>query len=215
MADECLPQVQACAIRVSQLDPNGVPTPGANNLIVSSALTELTYTPVFQDGIEITQPNACGDLCIDYKGPPRKRRIDVALTICTHDPYLLSFLDGGDVLTDGAAKGYAAAPIGVLDETRLLSIEVWAKRINDGILDPDFPYAWWAFPLIKNLREGAGTFTATGAKLPTFTGEGYENVNWFDGPLNDWPATSDRTHQWIPTTTLPVAQCGFQTVAAS
>lgn len=214
MADECLPQIQACVIRVANLDPiSGVPLPGAGNLYVSNALTEMTYDTTYEDGTEIFERNACGEPCIDYRGPDLKRRIQVSLTLCTHDPYLMAMLSAGDTLTDGAAVGWGAAPVGALD-ARAISVELWAKRINDGDLDPDFPYAWWAFPKIKNLREGQGTF-GNAAKKPQFTGQGYENVNWFDGPLNDWPSTSDRTHQWIPTTTIPVASCGPQALAAS
>lgn len=214
MPDLCLPQIQACAIRVADLDPvSGIPLPGADNLYVSNALTELTYDTTYVDGTDLFELTACGEACLDYRGPDNKRRLQVTLTICTHDPYLMAKLSAGDTIVDGAAVGAAAAPVGPIPN-RPISIELWAKRINDGDLDPDFPYAWWAFPKIKNLREGQGKF-ANASKLPTFTGQGYENVNWFDGPLNDWPAESDRTHQWIPTTSIPVASCGPQVLAAS
>lgn len=214
MADQCLPQIQACAIRVANLDPgSGVPLPGANNLYVSNALTELTYDTTYEDGVDMFERNACGEACLDYRGPDNKRRLQVSLTLCTHDPYLQAMLAAADTLVDGAAVGWAAAPVGVIPN-RPISIELWAKRINDGDLDTDFPYAWWAFPKIKNLREGQGKF-GNAPKMPVFTGQGYENINWFDGPSNDWPSTSDRTHQWIPTTTLPTIHCGPQTLAAS
>lgn len=214
MADECLPQIQACAIRVARLDViSGVPLPGAGNIIVSDALTEMTYTPVYQTGTDIYEPNACGDPVVDYRSNDSKRRLDVALTIGTHDPHLLAFLAGSDTITDGGATGWQAPPVGRIPNTAI-SIELWAKRINDGDLDPDYPYAWWAFPKIRNLKEEANKF-GNASKLPAFSGQGYENVNWFDGPLNDWPAESDRTHQWIPTTSLPTISCGPQTLSAS
>lgn len=214
MADECLPQIQACAIRVARLDEiSGVPLPGAGNIYTTDALTELTYDTTYEDGTSLFERNACGDACLDYRGPDLKRWIQLSVTICTHDPELLAMLSGGDVITDGDANGWASAPVGAIPR-RPISVEVWSKRINDGDLDPDFPYAWWAFPKVLNLREGQGKF-GNAAKFPVFTGQGYENVNWFDGPLNDWPATSDRTHQFVNTTTLPDVACGATALAAS
>lgn len=216
MADDCLPQIQACAIRVARLDPgSGVPLPGAGNLIVSNALTEMTYETTYEDGTDIFERNACGDACLDYRGPDVKRRLQISLTLCTHDPSLMAFLSGGDTLAATADNGlgWAAPPVGAIERLPI-SIEVWAKRIKDGDLDVDFPYAWWAFPKIMNLREGQNKF-ANEAKKPMFTGQGYENVNWYDGPANDWPATSDRTHQFVPWATIPTPACGAQALAAS
>lgn len=212
MAEDNLPQVQACAIRVARLDSNGVPTPGAANIYTSDALTELVATPVYDDAAEITQKNACGTTCLDYIGDDTLKRIDVTVTICTHDPYLVAMLSNGDVLVDSGVNGYAMPPIGPLSSNGV-SIELWAKRIDDGDLDVDYPYAWWVLPKVKNLRLGARTFN-DGSALPQFSGRGYQNVNWFDGPLNDWPVASDRVLQWFPTTALPVI-AGLQAIAAS
>ncbi len=46
-------------------------------------------------------------------------------------------------------------------------------------------------------------------------GEAYENDNWYNGPLNDWPVASDRVYQWMPTNYIPPDMCGFQAVAAT
>lgn len=213
--EHCLPQIHGCAIRVTRLEANGVPDPGADNLIVSDALTTLTITPVYSDGDEIEQKNACGNVCINFQGDDSFKRADLELTICTHDPFLMEMLvSGSDVLTDGARRGWAAPPIGPITGNGV-SIEVWAKRIDsDGTLDVDAPYAWWVLPRVKNLRHGARSF-ANEAALPTFTGRAVENPNWYDGPLNDWPAASDRAYQWIEATSIPAASCGYQTVAVS
>lgn len=213
MPDECLPQIQACAMRVAKVNPlTGAPLVGAGNLIVSNALTELTYTTVYSDGTDVFEPNACGDPIVDYKSNDIKRRIDVGLVIGTHDPDLLAFLAASATIVDGDATGWQAPAVGRIPDS-VLSIELWAKRINDGDLDPDYPYAWWAFPKIKNLKEEANKF-GNASKLPAFSGQGYENAGWGNGPLNDWPALSDRTHQWIPTTDLPDVVCGTQAIAA-
>lgn len=212
--DDCLPQIQACAIRVANLDPSsGVPIPGDNNLYVSDALTQMTLTPVYEDAEEISERNACGGIVVSYQGEPSLLRADVELTIASQDPYLVAMLGGGTVLTDGGINGFAMPAIGQIN-TNPISIELWAKRVDDGELHDEYPYAWWAFPKVTRLKHGQRTFS-NGAQLPTFSGQAYENENWFDGPLNDWPVESDRFGQWFPTATLPTASCGPQTLAAS
>lgn len=208
-----LPVVQACAIRVAELDGAGVPNPGTLNLYTCDALTELQVTPVYTDGDEIEQKNACGGICINYKGDDSLKRADVAITVCTPDPYLSAMLGGGDVLTDGGIQGYAYPPIGTLTGDGI-SIEVWAKRIDDGDLAADYPYMWFVLPKVKNLRHGQRTFNS-GAQLPVYSGQALENPNWFDGPLNDWPVASDRILQYFPVDSLPTIDCLPATLAAS
>lgn len=214
VAAVCLAQVQACAIRVALLDTDGVPLPGASNLYVSDALTTLTLSPQYDTANEIKEVNACGATAIDYKGNDTFKWTDISLELITPDPYLHALLSsGGSVLTDGEAVGFAYPPLGLVQGNGV-SIELWAKRIDSGDLDLDFPYAWWVLPKVKNLKLGDRIFADAAQKSP-FTGQGYENVNWFDGPENDWPVASDRCAQWIPTATLPTAHCGFETLSAS
>ena len=213
MSDQCLPQLQACRMRVTLLDSNGVPHPGASSVYVTKSFTEVGAAAVYTDGDEIEDKNACGEVEVNYKASDSFKRLDLTITLLTPDPFLSQLLSGGVVLTDGDAKGFAYPGIGVAP-TQLVSIEVWAKRIKNGALDPDFPYAWWVFPQVQNLRIGDKTLNAQ-TQNAVFTGQAVENANWFDGPSNDWPVASDRVAQWIPTTTLPDVSCGYVALAAS
>lgn len=210
--DDTLPLIQACAMRVARLGPDGVPLPGAHNLYVTDALSELSMTPVYKDGDEIEETNACGAVAISYLGPPTFKRADIALTIMTPDPYLQQLLGGGAVLTDGGVHGYAWPAIGVIGGDGI-SIELWSKRIDNGALATDYPYMWTALPRITNLKHGQRTYN-NGAQLPVFSGQALENPNWYDGPLNDWPVASDRVSQQFPVNALP-AVTGTATLAAS
>lgn len=211
--NDCIPQIQACAIRVAVLDSNGVPHPGANSLYVSDALTELTLTPNYTDGETIEQRNACGGLCISYRSPDTLNWLDVSLTICSQDPYLVQMLGGGTVLTSTGLHGYAFPDIGVITGNGV-SIELWAKRIDGADVHADYPYAWWALPKVRNLRHGVRTFN-NGSQLPVFSGQAVENANWFNGPANDWPSASSQAAQWFPDNALPTVVCGPQTLPAS
>lgn len=216
MANLCLPQVQACAIRVAKLDSNGVPHPGAKSLYTSHALVSMTVNGVYTDGDEIEEKGACGTVLINYKGDDTFKRADVEITVATHDPDLMAMLSDTDVIVAGSDPtlfGVQAPAIGPVGGNGV-SVELWAKRINNGDLDPDFPYERWALPKIKSLRPGNFTFDS-GANMPSFTGQALENINWSDGPVNDWDFTSDRVWQHGPDTTLPDAVCGATTISPS
>lgn len=211
---DCRGIVNACRIRVARLDTNGVPLPGANNLYVSDALVSLAFTAVYTDGDEIEEKDACGIARVNFRSADTFKRGDVEITLVTPDPYLSEMLSGGDVLTSGALpKGFAAPPLGPVVGNGV-SVELWAIRVDDGAEDADYPYAHFAYPRIKNLRIGDHSHEQ-GALKPVFSGQAYENINWYDGPAGDWPATSDRVYQWIATNTLPDASCDYLTLAAS
>lgn len=212
---DCRGQVNSgCVSRYARLDTNGVPLPGANNLYVSDALVTMAVTAVYTDGDEIEEKNACGATKVSYKQPDTFKRIDVELTLVTPDPFLSEFLSGGDVLDEsGLPKGFAAPPLGPITGNGI-SVELWGIRVDDGDQDPDFPYAHWAYPKIKNLRVGNHEHGASALK-PVFSGQGYENINWFDGPVGDWPALSDRVYQWIPSASMPTPTCAYAVLNAS
>lgn len=215
MANDCLPQVGACRLRVTRLDANGVPTQGANNVYVSSALLSVAGAWDIADGAQILQTDGCGNEILNYTSPSTLRKMNLTINLVTPDPQLSELLSAGDVLTSGGAVGYSAPSLAPLAESPV-SIEVWAKRIRAGKLDTTFPYAWWVFPWVSNLRPD--DFTLENAPLlPTFVGEAYENTGWYNGPTNDWPLpnASNRVFQWIPTATIPTAACGYGTVASS
>lgn len=214
MADDCLPQIHACLVRVADLEPNGVPKPGPNHLYVTGALATVTLNPVYRDGSSIEEEDGCGSLAVAFEGEPSYKWDEVEITLLKREPMLEAMLTKGVALTLGGdtPKGWAAPQSGPVRGA--VSVEFWSKRLNGPDVDPDFPYAWWALPKVRNLRRGQVEH-GNSAQKPTFTGIAVENPNWFDGPLNDWPAASDRAVQWVPTTVLPEATCGAQTLAAS
>jgi hypothetical protein len=211
---DCRPQINACVSRYARLGTDGVPLPGANNLYVSDALVSLAFSPVYTDGDEIDEKNACGATKVYFRQPDTFKRGDVEITLITPDPFLSEFLSGGDVLDEaGIPKGFAAPPLGAITGAGI-SVELWTNRIDDGDLDQSFAYAHWVYPKIKNLRVGNHSHEA-GALKPVFSGQAYENVNWFDGPTGDWPALSDRIYQWLPTNVVPTPTCAYINLAAS
>lgn len=215
MANDCLPQVNACIIRVTRLNALGVPVAGANNVYTSNALTIVAFAWDVTAGQVISEVNGCGDELLAFEAPSSLKRGNITITLMTPDPQLSELLSGGDVLTSAAAVGYAAPPLGAVTESPV-SIEVWAKRIRGGRIDSTFPYAWWVYPWVSYLRPSDHT-QENAALKPAFEGQAFENTGWYDGPLNNFPLPnqSNRVYQWIPTATIPTAVCGYGTVAAS
>lgn len=211
---DCRPQVQACAIRVARLDTDGTPLAGLTGMYVSDALVTATFTPVYTDGDEIEDKNACGVVGVNFRGDDTFKRGDFSLQIITPDPFLSEMLSGGELLdVPGLPAGFQAPPIGAVTGNGV-SIELWSKRIDDGDLDADFPYAHWAYPKLRNLRMQPHTH-ANASLQPAFSGQSVENANWYDGPAGDWPADSSRCYQWVPAATLPTPSCAYQELVAS
>lgn len=214
MSNSCPSLVQACAIRVSRLDASGVPAPGANNMIVTDALTQLAITPVIEAGDEFKVKNACGALCINVKDCDRLARLDLSLGLCKQDPQLQELLTDGVVLTSGGAVGYGFPRIGEAHCPNGVSVEVWAKRYDiGGSLDPAFPYEWFVLP--KTFWQWDTRTFANGPIEVQLKGFAVENDNWYDGPTNNWPVASDRVLQSIPTNSLPTVKCGYTALVAS
>lgn len=213
--DDCIPQIQACRLRVCRLDADGAPTVAAGSSYVSDAFAKVTLTPVYETGAEIKEPNACGSTFINYLSPDSLTRWDIEIDLLTPDPYLHDvLLSSGALLSPvGGGVGFGFPEIGTIPEDAV-SVELWAKRIESGALSQSFPYAHWAVPFVKNLKTGVKEFANT-AQHSAITGQCYQNANWLDGPFNDFNAESDRCAQWIPTLTLPDVACGPTAVAAS
>lgn len=217
---DCLPQVLACRTRLARIDPvSGVPIPGPNNLYVTDALVTLAAKWAKEAGDEIKEKDGCGDLAVYYKGQASLLRMDLTITLVQPDPQVSEMLSGGgSTITDGTAIGFAAPPLGTVSPNDCLSVELWTKRIRKGKVDTVYPYAWWVYPWTMNWSPGDHDHGDKNLAL-TFDGEAYENPNWFDGPANDWPATTQPTQvfQWIPCTAahLPPAACGYQATPAS
>lgn len=208
VADDCIPQLQACRIRVADLGATGAPVIGAGHVYVTDAFQKVTLSPQYQDGDEITEKNACGATFIDFLADPSFTRVDISLDLLTPDPYLHKMLVAGSVLLTlgDTSVGWAFPPVGEVTGNGV-SIEVWCKRVSDGALSQVHPYAHWAMPLVRSMRVGDKEFSST-AQHSLLTGQCNENANWGDGPGNDFDAESDRCAQWIPTDTLPDVSCG-------
>lgn len=214
MATVCFKTLQLCAIRLARLEANGVPDPGAGNLYVSDQMISLTVGVEISEGDDFEQKNGCGAICFSFKDRDQITGLNLQLSLCTAEPEITELLIGGDLLLDGAdTRGFALPAVGTIGNELGVSLEAWTKNISGSTLDADFPYVRWVFP--KTFWTLADKTFENGPIVHNFTGKGEENVNWFDGPANDWSYDSDRLLQYAADTSLPTASCGAQSLAVS
>lgn len=219
MANDCAGIVQLCALRVARLDASGVPNPGADNLYITDSMVSLGITPVMKDGTEIQTPNGCSVNIVDYKTPKSYRRVDVELVLAIPDPELEEMIAGYTLLTLAGSTVGAMMPAlaTALDEDGV-SLEGWSKRVINGKLATTNPYLRWVLPKTNNWTIGPRTLS-DGSVGAVLNGEGYANVNWYDGPLNDWYGLTDidmsAAFGYVQDTAVPDAACGYAVLAAS
>lgn len=211
----CGGSVQLCAIRLARLEPNGVPDPGSGNLIVFDQVVSLTVTPEYEEGEDLSLKNGCGRPCVSHQTEPTFKRVGVSLVGCTQDAEISEMLAGGVLLTSGASvRGWGTPRSGVALSRSGVSIEAWSQHIVDDEPHPDFPYIRHLLPKTKAWKLGERVLE-NGIMQHPFQGIGVQNPNWFNGPGNDWPYTSDRAYEWAYDTAIPATACGAMALSAS
>lgn len=200
--------------RVGKLDSDGSPLAGLKNLYVSDAIVSLTMSLDLKAGQDFEQDNGCGNLCFAFKERDQIKGLNMQVSFCHADPELTYLLSGGDLITSGLnTVGYAAPEVGTIPNPDGVSLEVWTKNIEGSALDADFPYVRWVFG--RTFWTPADRTFQAGPIIHPYTGEAQENVNFGNGPSNDWSYTSDRLWQYAGDTTLPSSECGAQELVAS
>lgn len=207
---QCLPQMAVCASRVCALNLDGTTLIGAASAYATAATVSIGWTAVYDPGAEVKEKDGCGTTFIDVIAPPTLVRYDVDIDVWSTDPNYLSIaVPDGRVLTvpGSGAKGFGYPRPGV--QSGQFSLEFWQQIINDNKQDPDFPWAWWVIPYLKNVQLQKRDANGTSSSHTVLKAEAYTNTNWFDGPGDDWPIDNDDACpiMWIPSDEIPVMDC--------
>lgn len=214
MAVDGAGSVFGVAMRVCRLGATGLITPGAGNMYVTDAMTEIPFGHEYADGDEVEQKNAAGRVCVSYKAPDTLKWSTFGLTLCIPDDALEAMLSGGDVILDGAnVVGFAPPAVGTEPNPNGVGIEVWTRAIVDGALASSLPYWRYVFPRVKNLKLGDQTISGD----PTngaYEGIAVQNGNFGDGPANDIPNPMNRVWYRFRDSGYPTPTLGAQTVPA-
>jgi hypothetical protein len=210
----------ALGVRVAKLDLDGKPTVGAGNAYVSEALVKVEIGLEYEDAKQVTQLNGSGVACVNYQAPYTLKRGSIkGLQICTPDPNLLSFLIGGDVISDAATPtphdiGYRAPQTGVEETPNGVSLEFWTRAVIGSTLAGTLPYFHWVIPRAFLIPAGSWVLDGESAMLPEFDGYGVQNSGWGSGPNDDFGSPSDRVWQYVREATKPDLDAGKVAVIA-
>lgn len=211
--------VDICALRLSRLEANGVPAPGANNVIVSTDITQIAFTFEVEAGQRTTQRTGCGDICFTRETPDKVLGSNATLDLCRTDAELMELATGATLLTEsGESIGWAlpspdaTPPFGVGLETWSLAWDNDQQMIHP--VTGAAAYLRRVWPRIKFSLTGNPT-QAEGLLIQQILGKGQANDNFHDGPGNDIPLGYEGAYLEFLSAAPPAATNGYATLAAS
>jgi len=213
--------IQGVGIRVTRLDASGNLLNNPGDSYTTAAFIQVTFTPEYEAGDEITQKAASGAVCVTYQAPDTLKRVTMELAICEPDPELTSLISGGLLLRKNLGSvgtpnnksiGWAAPAVGDDPSGNGVAIEAWSLAIKDGRKAATLPYFQWVFPYAK-LNQSGDRVIENGLMATTFSGYGLGNSAFGDGPDDRWefPTAAERPYSYARTAWAPTGLNGFYT----
>lgn len=211
--------VQGAAIRVTRLDSVGNLMTGPMDSYTTSSFIQVSFTPEYEEGDEITQKAADGTVCVSFQSPDTLKRVTMEIALCDPDPEFTALVGGGLLLTRQGSPGdqsttqsvgWASGQVGEDPSRDGVSVEVWSYAIQNGKKAPVNPYYHWIFPYVK-VRQSGDRVIENGLLANTFEGFGLGNINFDIGPDGrwEWPAVTDRPYAFARDDWAPIGYRGF------
>jgi hypothetical protein len=215
---QCFKLLRFVRTRFAQLDAAGRPASGSKNLYVTNSNVSLAIGYNNEAGDDFTQKNGSGDVCYAFLDPDKYKNLTFGLVFCDHDPEAQVLLIGGTRLSlAGETVGAALPRVGTAGNEAGVSMEGWTLNIEGSGINPDYQYVRHVFG--KSRWAPSDKSLENGPIVNAFTGVGYENENFLDGPANDWnwPGEDEAgsLYAWAGDTDLPDSVCGAQELVAS
>lgn len=208
--------IQGAVIRVTALDATGAPATGTTTSYVMESFIHVSFTPNYDTGTEVTQKNASGQICVEYKSPDTLKNVTLEVSICEPDPEFTALLCGGTLLTDTGATpqsvGWAPAAAGTDPNPNGVALDVWSYAVQNGRRAGTNPFFRWLFPSTKLQPSGARVIE-DGLLANVYSGDGVGNSAYGTGPGGDWAWVSDRPYQYARVPTAPTGQTGYVAVS--
>lgn len=223
MATKCFSVVRGKRLRATRLDACGNPPDAgtASSLVVTKGFVSVGLSAVTEDGEEITQKNANGELCINDRSRDEFKRWDLEIELCEVDPGLVELMTQATLETD-ANDDTVGIRIPEGASTESVALELWSGVPGEDCGDGPEQFGYLLLPFIIpgtlgdiTIENGATTFTmAAHTRAGGGWGSGpYDVVADADGnasPLGT--PIADDEHMLLRTTEIepPAASCGLQ-----
>lgn len=186
MATHCFIPVLGKRLRVTQLNNCGVAVPTTGLNVVTDGFVTVTLSSEVEDGVEIIQKNASGNLCVNEKRSDSFKRFTVEIEFCGVNPSLLSMVSVAKAYADyaGDVAGFTVGE-GAIDKN--FALELWTGLSGQACLPGQTGEAS-GYLLLPYVGAGVlGDITIDGENAVTFslTGAATKGGNqWGRGPYN-------------------------------
>lgn len=198
MPQQCFKPFRAQSLRVTELDDCCTPPPPEDSpgspgspaglpcsIAVTDSFTLVSAEAEVDEGENILERKANGDICINERDPSVLQGFNVSITLCQVDPWFISKLTGWPIVMDQECN---AVGIDVMDGINLnqVALEMWT-----GVAGIDCGagarYGYALFPCIENWQldgeiQWGGSDTIWSITLAGFAKGAHA---WGRGPYND------------------------------
>lgn len=166
MATRSMKMVRGKRIRVTRLNSCGTPPDygEACAFVVSKGFVTVTMSPQNEEGAELTQLTADGELCVNSQSKHNFKRWQLSIELCEVDPELVSLLTRVTLETDadGDVVGFRSVE-GKIDEE--FAFELWSGvGEQDCVNGEEYGYLlfpWVAGGVFEDLTIENGVATTT------------------------------------------------------
>lgn len=178
------PSVRGKVARFTRLDSCGRPVVGAHSVLVTDGFTEITASPQFAEGNEITVTKANGRVCINDKADDTLNRYDISITCCAVNPALKGLTCGYEQVLDyaGRAVGFR---VGEDVNAEGVAVEVWSDVVPEEECAEGAVGQWGYFliPRIVSMRTSSDFQFQNDALSVQLAGR-TKRPAWGTGPYN-------------------------------
>lgn len=226
MATICATPFKVPKLRATRLDECGNVVEGDCSTVVTDGTITVEIAREYEDREDFFKKNGDGVFCVRQTDPPILKWINVTMTMCNVDPYLVNLVAGEEVLEDDATPanviGFrvsngSAALVNV-------AIEVWTRTTGGACGEGSTRFGYLLFPwMIEGtvgditLENGAADFVLTARTnsgspwgVGPYTVQESAAVATLGDPLPFYQIVgAEDQEEWIWTTLEPpVASCG-------